>query len=63
MVYCDDTCVLGVLGLAQYTHMKYVVDATEMNVSVVRVCMYMCVSVCVSVTVCVYLCIYICLCV
>ena len=24
MVYCDDTCVLGMLDLAEYTHMKYV---------------------------------------
>ena len=42
MVYCNDTCVLGVLDLAQYTHMKYIADATEMNVNVV--CVY--VNVC-----------------
>ena len=51
-MYCDDTCVLGVLDLAQYTHMKQVAAASESNESVVYVCVvcvrvYECVCVCV----------------
>ena len=44
VMYYDDTWVIGMLGLAQCTHTKYVVGVYEINVSVVRVCMYMCVS-------------------
>ena len=49
MVYCDDTCVLGVLDRTQYTHMKYVAGASEMDESVVCVCACMCMNVCVCV--------------
>ena len=42
VVYYDDKCLLGMPDLAQYTHMKYVADATEINVSVVCVYVYVC---------------------
>ena len=60
MVYCDDICVLGVLDLAQYTHMKYVAGKDKMNETVV--CTVVCVCVCVC-ELCVYVCSRACMCV
>ena len=55
MVYCDDTCVRGVLNLVQYTHIKYVAGASEIDESAACVAKF-CVRalvVCVCVRACV----------
>ena len=61
MVYCDDTCVLGVLGPTQYTRMKNVADATEIDYIFLFACgVYVCVCVCVCACACVCVCVRAC---